>query len=90
MLSEELLKHGYKELRLPPGAGGVHQIEKHALHVWPRGGFMLIALPNLDGSFTVTLFLPHQGEESFASLTEPGASRSSSAVTPDVCRCCPR
>lgn len=69
--SEELLKHGYKELRLPPGAGGSHQIEKHALHVWPRGGFMLIALPNPDGSFTVTLFLPHQGEESFASLVEP-------------------
>jgi kynurenine 3-monooxygenase len=68
--SEELLRHGYKELRLPPAAGGTHQIEKHALHVWPRGGFMLIALPNLDGSFTVTLFLPHHGEESFASLTE--------------------
>lgn len=69
--SEELLKHGYKELRLPPGPDGKHLIEKHALHVWPRGGFMLIALPNLDGSFTVTLFLPHQGEESFASLTDP-------------------
>ena len=49
-------------IALPAGAGGAHQIEKHALHVWPRGGFMLIALPNLDGSFTVTLFLPHQGE----------------------------
>jgi kynurenine 3-monooxygenase len=69
--SEELLKHGYKELKLPPAANGTHRIEKHALHVWPRGGFMLIALPNLDGSFTVTLFLPQQGEESFASLTEP-------------------
>jgi kynurenine 3-monooxygenase len=69
--SEELLRHGYKELRLPPGAGATHQIEKHALHVWPRGGFMLIALPNLDGSFTATLFLPHHGEESFASLAEP-------------------
>lgn len=68
--SEELLKHGYKELTLPPGSDGRHQIEKNALHVWPRGGFMLIALPNLDGSFTVTLFLPHQGEESFASLTD--------------------
>ena len=80
--SEDLLRHGYKELRLPPGAGGTHRIEKHALHVWPRGGFMLIALPNLDGSFTVTLFLPQQGEESFASLTEPGAHRcSSSAAT---------
>jgi kynurenine 3-monooxygenase len=70
--SEELLKHGYKELRLPPGADGSHRIEKHALHVWPRGGFMLIALPNLDGSFTITLFLPHHGEESFASLTDAG------------------
>ncbi|HKU13693.1 MAG TPA: NAD(P)/FAD-dependent oxidoreductase [Steroidobacteraceae bacterium] len=68
--SEDLLKHGYKELRLPPGADGGHRIEKHALHVWPRGGFMLIALPNLDGSFTITLFLPHHGEESFASLTD--------------------
>lgn len=69
--SEELLKHGYKELTLPPGPSGEHLMEKNALHVWPRGGFMLIALPNLDGSFTVTLFLPHQGEESFASLNEP-------------------
>lgn len=68
--SEELLKHGYKELTLPPGSSSEHLLEKNALHVWPRGGFMLIALPNLDGSFTVTLFLPHQGEESFASLDE--------------------
>jgi kynurenine 3-monooxygenase len=68
--SEELLKHGYKELTLPAGADGRHQIDKNALHVWPRGGFMLIALPNLDGSFTVTLFLPHKGEESFATLTD--------------------
>ena len=68
--SEELLRHGYKELTLPPKASGRHQIEKNALHVWPRGGFMLIALPNLDGSFTVTLFLPLHGEDSFATLTE--------------------
>ena len=84
--SEELLRHGYKELRLPPGAGASHQIEKHALHVWPRGGFMLIALPNLDGSFTVTLFLPHHGEESFASLTEPGrVTQFFRRYFPDVC-----
>jgi kynurenine 3-monooxygenase len=84
--SEELLKHGYKELRLPPGAGSAHQIEKHALHVWPRGGFMLIALPNLDGSFTVTLFLPHHGEESFASLTEPArVTQFFRRHFPDVC-----
>lgn len=88
--SEELLKHGYKELQLPPTASGAHRIEKHALHVWPRGGFMLIALPNLDGSFTVTLFLPHQGEESFASLSDPAR-----IVTffrrhfPDVCALMP-
>jgi len=67
--NEELLEHGYKELTLPAGAGGRHQIDLHALHIWPRGGFMLIALPNLDGSFTVTLFLPHEGETSFAHLT---------------------
>jgi len=70
--SEELLRHGYKELLLPPGPEGEHRIERNALHIWPRGGFMLIALPNLDGSFTVTLFLPLQGEDSFASLTEIG------------------
>lgn len=88
--SEELLKHGYKELRLPPGAGGKHLIEKHALHVWPRGGFMLIALPNLDGSFTVTLFLPHQGEESFASLNEPARiAQFFRRYFPDVCELLP-
>ena len=67
------------------------RIDKHALHIWPRGGFMLIALPNLDGSFTVTLFLPHQGEESFASLTEPGRiAQFFRRHFPDVCRCCRR
>jgi kynurenine 3-monooxygenase len=88
--SEELLRHGYKELRLPPGAGGAHQIDKHALHVWSRGGFMLIALPNLDGSFTVTLFLPHQGEESFASLAEPArVAQFFQRYFPDVCELLP-
>jgi len=65
---EEMLEHGYKELTLPPGPGGAHHFERHALHIWPRGGFMLIALPNLDGSFTMTLFLALKGEESFTSL----------------------
>ena len=73
--SEDLLEHGYKELTLPPGSGGQHQIHKNALHIWPRGGFMLIALPNLDGSFTLTLFLPRNGRESFASLTDADAIR---------------
>ena len=66
--TETLLEHGYKELTLPPAADGSHRLHKNALHIWPRGGFMLIALPNLDGSFTLTLFLPQQGPESFASL----------------------
>ncbi|HUO81750.1 MAG TPA: NAD(P)/FAD-dependent oxidoreductase [Gammaproteobacteria bacterium] len=72
---EETLEHSYKELEIPAGAGGRHQLEQHALHVWPRGGFMLIALPNLDGSFTVTLFLPRRGPESFASLADEAALR---------------
>jgi kynurenine 3-monooxygenase len=73
--SEDLLEHGYKELTIPHGANGKHQIEQHALHIWPRGGFMLIALPNTDGSFTATLFCPHEGPDSFASLTNPASVR---------------
>ncbi len=66
---EDLLDYGYKELTLPAGPGGRHAIERQALHIWPRGGFMLIALPNTDGSFTVTLFLAlKDGEDSFATL----------------------
>jgi kynurenine 3-monooxygenase len=66
---EDMLEHGYKELTLPAASGGTHAIEREALHVWPRGGFMLIALPNLDGSFTVTLFLASKGgADSFAAL----------------------
>ena len=56
--SINILPHGYKELTLPASATGQYQFDPHALHIWPRGGFMLIALPNIDGSFTVTLFLP--------------------------------
>ena len=63
--TEELLDYGYKELQLPAGPGGTHQLEKNALHIWPRGTFMLIALPNFDGSFTCTLFMPFVGEVSF-------------------------
>src|SRR5690606_585662 len=69
---EDLLPHGYKELHLPPAADGSHRLQRDALHIWPRGGFMLIALPNLDGSFTVTLFLPMEGDDdSFAALDSP-------------------
>ena len=72
-LDEEPLGHGYKELSIPAAAGGGFRMEKNALHIWPRGEYMLIALPNVDGSFTVTLFLPNQGEESFQALTTPEA-----------------
>src|SRR5690606_2457485 len=71
---EEPLDHDYKELTIPAREGG-HVIEKHALHVWPRGGFMLIALPNPDGTFTATLFLPRSGPRSFASLGSAEAVR---------------
>lgn len=54
-------EYGYKELHIPPGAGGDFQMEKHALHIWPRKSHMMIALPNTDGSFTMTLFYPYTG-----------------------------
>jgi kynurenine 3-monooxygenase len=62
------LNYGYKELVIPPGEGGSFQIERNALHIWPRGSYMLIALPNFEGSFTCTLFLPWEGDPSFAKL----------------------
>ncbi len=65
---EEKLFHSYKELTIAAGPGGSFQIEKEALHIWPRGDFMMIGLPNNDGSFTMTLFAPDQGEVSFAAL----------------------
>jgi kynurenine 3-monooxygenase len=64
---EEFLDHDYKELTIP-AAMARGALDPNALHVWPRGGFMLIALPNTDGSFTATLFLSREGENSFASL----------------------
>ena len=69
--SEEMLTHGYKELTIPASDNGEHRLDKNALHVWPRSQFMLIALPNLDGSFTATLFLPHDGPNGFSALTTP-------------------
>jgi kynurenine 3-monooxygenase len=68
--TSEFLEHDYKELEIPAGPNGSYQIEKEALHIWPRGGFMLIALPNLDGSFTVTLFLNKNGNPGFDSLSD--------------------
>jgi len=66
--SQQFLEHGYKELHIPPAPDGGFMLEKNALHIWPRHKFMMIALPNFDGSFTCTLFLAHTGENSFESI----------------------
>lgn len=71
--SQTWLSHGYKELTIPPGPNGSFRMEPNALHIWPRHDFMMIALPNPDGSFTCTLFLAFEGEESFAALSSPQA-----------------
>lgn len=65
------LEHGYKELTIPAMKDASFALEKNALHIWPRGNYMLIALPNADGSFTCTLFFPYHGEISFESLNTP-------------------
>jgi len=70
--SQNYLTHGYKELSILPKENGDYKTHKNALHIWPRGNFMLIALPNLDGSFTVTLFLSYNdGEYNFSNLNTP-------------------
>lgn len=68
--SQEYLSYGYKELTIPAGAGGQHVVQTNALHIWPRGNYMLIALPNVDGTFACILFLPFEGPDSFAQLTD--------------------
>jgi kynurenine 3-monooxygenase len=70
---ESDLEHGYKELSIPADSAGRYTLQPDALHIWPRGNYMLIALPNQDGSFTATLFLAKQGEVSFDRLTAPAA-----------------
>lgn len=78
--SQRWLEHGYKELHIPPAEGGGFRMEKNALHIWPRHKFMMIALPNYDGSFTCTLFLAHaQNDET----GEPGFDRLQTEA--DVC-----
>jgi kynurenine 3-monooxygenase len=66
--SQSYLPHGYKELTIPPGPDGSWQMEKNALHIWPRKSFMMIALPNPDASFTCTLFWEFEGPRSFATM----------------------
>ncbi len=71
--SQQYLDYGYKELTIPAGPAGKHVIETNALHIWPRGNCMLIALPNVDGTFACILFLPFEGPDSFEQLTQPSA-----------------
>lgn len=66
--SQEYLNYGYKELTIAAGPGGKHVLETNALHIWPRGNYMLIALPNIDGTFACILFLPFEGTDSFERL----------------------
>ena len=71
--SQHFLDYGYKELTIAAGPGGAWQLEKNALHIWPRGQYLMIALPNFNGSFNCTLFFPFEGPESFATLQTPAA-----------------
>lgn len=66
--SQQYLNYGYKELTIEAGENGAWPLEKNALHIWPRGQYMMIALPNLDGSFNCTLFFPYEGPQSFSTL----------------------
>jgi kynurenine 3-monooxygenase len=67
--AQSYIDFGYKELHIPAGENHEFLLEKNALHIWPRGNYMLIALPNLDATFTATLFFPFEGDPSFASIT---------------------
>ena len=71
----ESLGHGYKELEIPPSSDGGFRIEPNALHIWPRGNYMCIALPNDEKTFTVTLFLPNEGDPSFATVNNGAGAR---------------
>ncbi len=83
--SQFYIDAGYKELNIPAGPDGTWLIEKNALHIWPRHNYMMIALPNIDGSFTCTLFFPFEGDPSFASLkTEAEVEAFFKAQFPDA------
>lgn len=73
--SQSYLAHGYKELSIPARLDGSFAMERNALHIWPRGGSMMIALPNADGSFTCTLFWPFEGRGGFAEITDRASCR---------------
>jgi kynurenine 3-monooxygenase len=89
--SQQYLDYGYKELTIPAGPHGEHLLETHALHIWPRGNHMLIALPNIDGTFACILFLPFDGADSFAGLTTPAqVDRFFESRFPDAVRLMPQ
>ncbi|WP_297691397.1 NAD(P)/FAD-dependent oxidoreductase [uncultured Eudoraea sp.] len=73
--SQDFLEVGYKELTILPNDDGTHKLEKNSFHIWPRGNFMFIAMPNQDGSFTCTLFLPFEGEVSFENINTKTKAR---------------
>jgi len=83
--AQEFIDVGYKELTIAPNTDGTHKLDKHSFHIWPRGKFMLIAMPNLDGSFTCTLFMPFEGDVSFENLkTRDEAKQFFKAYFPNV------
>lgn len=85
--SQDFIDVGYKELTIPPNEDGTHKLDKHSFHIWPRGNFMFIAMPNLDGSFTCTLFMPFEGEVSFDNIkTEQEAKTFFKSYFPNVSR----
>jgi kynurenine 3-monooxygenase len=89
--SQQYLDYGYKELTIPADSEGRHRLETHALHIWPRGNYMLIALPNIDGTFACILFLPFEGADSFASLAaREDVTRFFQARFPDAFRLMPQ
>lgn len=83
--SQDFIDVGYKELTIPANADGSYKLDKNSFHIWPRGKFMLIAMPNLDGSFTCTLFMPFEGEVSFENIkTKPQAQEFFATYFPNV------
>lgn len=88
--SQSHINHGYKELHIPAGEAGKFQLEKNALHIWPRQSYMMIALPNPDGSFTCTLFFPFEGDPSFETLlTDEAVYNFFTSIFPDATRLMP-
>ena len=87
LISERLesLGHNYRELEIAPDSHGDFKLDGNSLHIWPRGGYMCIALPNTEKTFTVTLFLPAKGDPGFDTIRDPARARAFFAeVFPDA------